>query len=56
MLTPVLPAGAYAIRVRRKLIDIAVKVVKHGNMVILKVPKAYFEHLRLLESVHQKFF
>jgi hypothetical protein len=46
---PVLPVGAYATTVRRKLIDIADKVVKHGKTVILKVPQACFKHLRLLE-------
>jgi hypothetical protein len=44
---PVLPVGAYANTVRRKLIDIAGKIVKHGKTVILKVPHACFEHLRL---------
>jgi hypothetical protein len=46
---PVLPVGAYASTVRRKLIDIAGKIVKHGKTVILKVPQACFEHLCLLE-------
>jgi hypothetical protein len=46
---PILPVGAYATTVRRKLIDIAGKVVKHGKSIILKVPQACFEHLRLLE-------
>jgi hypothetical protein len=45
----VLPVGAYATTVRRKLIDIAGKVVKHGKTVILKLPQACFEHLRFLE-------
>jgi hypothetical protein len=47
--TPVLPIGAYATTVRRKLIDIAGKIVSHGKTVILKVPQACLEHLRLLE-------
>jgi len=46
---PVLPVGAYANTVHRKLIDITGKVVKHGKTVILKVPQACFEHLPLLE-------
>jgi len=46
---PVLPVNAYATTVRRKLIDIAGKVLKHGKTVILKVPQVCFEHLRLLE-------
>lgn len=45
----VLPVGAYASTIRRKLIDIAGKIVKHGKTVILKVPQACFKHLRLLE-------
>ena len=45
---PVLPVGAYANTVRRKLIDIAGKIVKHGKTVILKVPHACFEYLHLL--------
>ena len=46
---PVLPVGAYANTVRRKLIDIAGKVVIHSKKVILKVTVACFENLRLLE-------
>jgi len=46
---PVLPVGAYANTVRRKLIDIAGKVVKHGKKIVLKVSQACFENLRLLE-------
>jgi len=46
---PVLPVGAYANTVRRKLIDIAGKVVMHSKKVILKVTVACFENLRLLE-------
>ena len=45
----VLPVGAYATKVRRKLIDIAGKIVRHSKTVILKVPQACFKHLRLLE-------
>ncbi|MEN8251837.1 MAG: IS1380 family transposase [Bacteroidota bacterium] len=46
---PILPVGAYANTIRRKLIDIAGKVVIHSKKVILKVTVACFENLRLLE-------
>jgi len=36
---PVLPVGAYATTVRRKLIEIAGKIVKHGKTVIFKVSR-----------------
>jgi hypothetical protein len=47
--TPVLPVGAYATTVRRKLIDIAGKIVSHSEKIILKVSTACFENLRLPE-------
>ena len=46
---PVLSVGAYATTVRRKLIDIAGKVVSHSEKIILKVSVIYFESLRLPE-------
>ena len=46
---PILPVGAYANTIRRKLIDIAGKVVIHSKKVILKVTVACFENLRLWE-------
>ena len=46
---PVLPVGAYANTVRRKLIDIAGKIVIHSKKVILKVTTVCFENLHLLE-------
>jgi hypothetical protein len=47
--TPVLSVGSYASTVRRRLIDIAGKIVSHGGETILKVSKACFESLRLAE-------
>ena len=47
--TPVLSVGAYATTVRRKLIDIAGKIVSHSEKIILKVSTACFENLRLPE-------
>ena len=47
--TPVLPIGSYASTVRRRLIDIAGKIVFHGKETVLKVSKAYLESLRLPE-------
>jgi hypothetical protein len=46
---PVIPVGAYANTVRRKLIDIAGKIVTHSQKVLLKVSQVCFENLRLLE-------
>jgi hypothetical protein len=46
---PVLSVGAYATTVRRKLIDIAGKVVSHSEKIILKVSVICFESLRLPE-------
>ena len=46
---PVLSVSAYATTVRRKLIDIAGKVVSHSEKIILKVSAVCFENLRLPE-------
>ena len=46
---PVVPAGAYANTVRRRLIDIAGKIVSHSGKTILKVTAACFNGLRLPE-------
>ncbi len=46
---PVVPVGAYAATVRRRLIDMAGKIVSHGGDIILKVTRACFERLRLAE-------
>ncbi len=45
----VVPAGAYANTVRRRLIDIAGKIVSHSGKIILKVTAACFEGLGLSE-------
>lgn len=45
----VIPVGAYATTVRRKLIDIAGKIVSHSGKITLKVTEACFEYLRLNE-------
>jgi hypothetical protein len=46
---PVLSVGSYASTVRRRLIDIAGKIVSHSGETILKVSKACFDSLRLPE-------
>ena len=46
---PVLSIGSYASTVRRRLIDIAGKIVTHSGETILKVSKACLESLRLPE-------
>jgi hypothetical protein len=45
----VVPVGAYATTVRRRLIDIAGKIVSHSGKMILKVTAACFEGLGLSE-------
>ena len=45
----VIPVGSYASTVRRRLIDIAGKIVSHGGETILKVSKACLTSLRLAE-------
>lgn len=47
--TPVISVGAYENTVRRKLIDIAGKIVSHSEKITLKVAEACFEHLGLIE-------
>jgi hypothetical protein len=47
--SPVIPVGAYATSVRRRLIDIAGKIVSHSSKITLKVTEACFEYLRLNE-------
>jgi hypothetical protein len=45
--SPVVPIGAYATTVRRRLIDIAGKIVTHGGKIILKISVACFENLHM---------
>ena len=47
--TPVISVGSYASTVRRRLIDIAGKIVFHSGETILKVSRACMESLRLPE-------
>ena len=47
--TPVIDVGSYTNTVRRKLIDIAGKIVSHGGKIILKFTTACFDNLRLPE-------
>jgi len=42
---PVVATSAYATTVRRRLIDVAAKLVRHAGRIILKVPRAIFELL-----------
>lgn len=46
---PVVSIGAYANTVRRRLIDIAGKIVSHSGKIVLKVSASSFESLRLWE-------
>src|SRR3989454_3071794 len=46
-LQDILPISSYATTVRRRLIDMAAKVVRTGGAIILKVPKAIMECLKL---------
>lgn len=46
---PVVSIGAYATTVRRRLIDIAGKIVSHSGKICLKISAACFESLRLSE-------
>ena len=50
---PVVAIGSYASTVRRRLIDIAGKIVFHSGETILKVSQACLERLRLPELFHR---
>jgi len=43
----VIPVEAYATTLRRRLIDVAAKIVRHGGKIILKVATAAMEQLQL---------
>ena len=45
----VVKASAYATTVRRQLIDIAAKVIRHSGKIILKVTRATFQALNFLQ-------
>jgi hypothetical protein len=47
----IIPVSAYASTVRRRLIDIAGKIVLHSHEIVLKVSKACFEGLKLSEAL-----
>jgi len=47
--TPVISVSSYASTVRRKIIDIAGKIVKHSGKITLKVSTAIFESLKFAE-------
>lgn len=47
--SPIIPLNAYATTIRRRLIDIAGKIVSHSKKIVLKVSTACFESLRLPE-------
>ncbi|MBM4275241.1 MAG: hypothetical protein FJ134_12380 [Deltaproteobacteria bacterium] len=42
----VIPLGAYAATLRRRLIDVAAKIVRHAGKIILKVAAAAMEQLQ----------
>ena len=46
-LKDILPLHSYATTLRRKVIDFAAKVVRTGHEVILKVPQAVMDSLKL---------
>jgi hypothetical protein len=46
---PVIPIGAYANTVRRRVIDMAGKIVSHSERIVLKVSVACFERLHMAE-------
>ena len=50
---PVLAVGSYASTVRRRLIDIAGKIVFHSEQTVLKVTRACLENLRLPELLNR---
>ena len=50
---PVLSVGSYASTVRRRLIDIAGKIVFHSEQTVLKVTRACLESLRLPELLNR---
>ena len=47
--SPVVKTSAYATTVRRKLIDVAAKVIRHSGKIILKVTAATFQALDFLQ-------
>jgi hypothetical protein len=47
--SPVVKASAYATTVRRQVIDIAAKIVKHSGKIILKVTRATFQALNFIQ-------
>ena len=47
--SPVVQIGAYATTVRRKILDVAAKIVRHSGKVILKVTEATWNNLKLAE-------
>lgn len=47
VLKEVIPVSSYATTVRRKLIDIAAKIVTTGHKIILKVSRAAMDTLQL---------
>jgi hypothetical protein len=50
---PVIQTTAYASSLRRRLIDIAAKIVRHAGRVVLKVPRAVYEQLNFERLWHQ---
>jgi hypothetical protein len=47
--TPVVSTGCYANTVRRRLIDLAGKIVSHSERIVLKIAAATFDHLSLAD-------
>jgi len=47
--SPLLEIGAYATTVRRKILDVAAKIVRHSGKVIMKVTEATWNNLKFIE-------
>ena len=47
--SPVVQIGTYATTVRRKILDVAAKIVRHSGKVILKVTEAVWNNLKFAE-------
>lgn len=48
---PVVSVGAYATTVRRRLIDVAGKIVSHSGKIVLKISKSCFLNLQIPELI-----
>jgi hypothetical protein len=49
VLPALIPVGAYATTVRRRIVDIAAKIISTGNQIVLKVTRSVMENLKFDE-------